>query len=226
MIIWGDIMPRYFTYFPKTVYNLDENVNAVDVVTNIMSKFSFEPSFKNNSVVYYEYVITDGETPEMLAHKFYGDPEKHWVILTLNDIYNPQVDWPIEQRSLIRYLDKKYYDEADTANTSILGSNWARTNVYGFYKIETQIIVKTGEKTEEKFQVDANTYANIVPSTIVKTLGDGNTVSISTLKEIKTYLDYEYEINENKRKIKILKPEFINAVEQELQTVFDFNRIK
>ena len=219
-------MPRYFTYFPKTVYNLDENNKSVDVITNIMSKFAFEPSFKDNSVVYYEYAVTDGETPEMLAHKFYGDAEKHWVILSLNDIYNPQVDWPLEQRSLIRYLDKKYYDEADTANTSVTGSQWARTNVYGYYKVENQTVTKTGEKIQQKYQVDANTYANIAPSTIVQTLGDGNTISVSISKEIKTYLDYEYEVNEDKRLIKILKPEFINAVEEELRAVFDSGRTR
>lgn len=214
-------MPKYFNYFPKTIYNLDNNTKSVDVITNIMSKFAFEPSFKDNSVVYYEYVITDGETPESLAHRFYNDVEKHWVILTLNDIYNPQVDWPIEQRSLIKYLDKKYYDEADTANTSVSGSTWARTNVYGYYKIEKQTLISTGQKTEKKYEIDAPTYANTVPSMTTVTLHDGNNVRFETNKEVKTYLDHEYELNEEKRKIKILKPEFVNVVEDELRDVFN-----
>lgn len=214
-------MPKYFNYFPKTIYNLDNNVKSVDTVTNIMSKLAFESSFKNNTVVYYEYVITDGETPESLAHKFYNDVEKHWVILTLNDIYNPQIDWPIEQRSLIKYLDKKYYDEADTSNTSVTGSEWARTSVYGYYKIETQTVINTGEKTESKYEIDSATYANTVPTMVVMTLGDNNNIRLETNKQVKTYLEYEYELNEEKRKIKILKPEFVNIVEDELKKVFE-----
>ena len=100
-------MPKYFNYFPKTVYSNGINPTSVDVITNIMSKFAFESTFKNNTVVFYEYVITDGETPESIAHKIYGDSEKHWIILTLNDIYNPQTEWPLEQRTFIRYINKK-----------------------------------------------------------------------------------------------------------------------
>ena len=214
-------MPKYFNYFPKTVYNLDDNSKSVDVVTNILAKFGFESSFKNNSVVYYQYVITDGETPEMLAHKFYNDSEKHWVILSLNDIYNPQTDWPIEQRSLIKYLDRKYYNEADTANTSISGSDWARTEVFGYYKTDTQIILTTGEKNQRTYEIDSGTYANTVPTTNITTLKDGTSIKIIVEKNIKTYLEYEYDINEEKRKIKILKPEFVSVVEQELREVFN-----
>jgi hypothetical protein len=54
-------MAKYFNYFPKTVYTL--NSLDVETVTNITSRFGFEQSFKDNSAVYYEYDIQDGDTP-------------------------------------------------------------------------------------------------------------------------------------------------------------------
>lgn len=214
-------MPKYFHYFPQTIYNVDDTKKNVDVVTNILSKFAFENSFKDNSVVYYEYVVGDGETPEMLAHKFYGDAEKHWIILSLNDYVNPQNDWPIEQRSLIKFINKKYETQADTANTGNTGIQWARTNIQAYYKIETQVDAFTGQKTVNKYEIDAGTYANTVPSSTNYTLPGNTVVTISVTKDVKTYLDYEYDVNEAKRQIKILKPEFVNVVEQELIKLFE-----
>ena len=40
-----------------------------------------------------EFVI--GDTPEIIASKYYGDPEKHWIVLLANDIINPFFDFPL-----------------------------------------------------------------------------------------------------------------------------------
>ena len=60
-------MAKYFNFFPKTVYsNLDVPV-GVDTVTNIMARFGFESNLKNNSSIFYEYNVQDGDTPESIA---------------------------------------------------------------------------------------------------------------------------------------------------------------
>ena len=64
--------------------------------------------------------------------------------------------------------------------------------------------------------MDANTYNSTVESTTNYTLEDGTSLSIAITKETKTYYEYEQEINENKRLISILKPEFVTEIEAEL----------
>jgi hypothetical protein len=213
-------MANYFRFFPQTYYNLEDEKNNVDVVTNIMSKFSFEPSFKNNSVIYYEYVITDGETPEMLAHKIYGSAEKHWIILSLNDIVSPMSDWPLEQRSLIKLIDKKYEHFANTAN-GFTGLEWAEQNIHSYFKVETQLDTYTNESVSKTIIIDSDTYSNVTPSSTNYTLQSNNVIRIDVTKGLKTYYEYEMEQNENKRKIKILKPEFVPAVEEEFRRTFE-----
>ena len=212
-------MPKYFAYFPKTIYNLADNNTGLDVVTNIISKFSFEESFKNNTTVYYNYVIGDGETPDMVASKVYGDSEKHWIILSLNNIVDVNTDWPLEQNSLTKVMDSKYYDAADTANTNVLGSQWAQGNIKSYHKVVTQTIVSNGAKINNVYEVDVNTYANIAATSVVYTLHDGSNVQIDTSKGVKTYYNYEIELNENKRIIKMLKQDFVAAVESEFKRV-------
>lgn len=213
-------MAKYFKYFPKTFYSNSNTSTTLETVTNILSKFSFEPEFKNNSVVYYEYDIADGETPEMLAHKFYGSSEKHWIILSLNDIVNPQMDWPLEQRSLINFIDKKYESSANT-QAGETGLEWAKQNTHSYYKIQRKTNTKLNTYVEDKIQVDANTYANVTISSTNYTLNDGVVLKIDVSKTFLTYYEYEMEQNDAKRTIKILKPEFSGSVEEEFRKVIN-----
>ena len=211
-------MSKYFNYFPKTAYFLDENVISADSVTNITARFGFEQSFKNNSVVYYEYDVQDGDTPEIIASKLYGSPERHWAILMVNDIVDGQFDWPLDQRTIIKYINDKYSANASVGQSGI---TWAQGNIQSYYQIETRTTNSINTKLETKIQVDANTYANVVESSVVKTLSSGQTITIDITKEAKTYYDYEVELNESKRRIKILKPEFVSPIEQQIKSVFN-----
>lgn len=213
-------MAKYFNYFPKTAYTFDGT--NIEVVTNLLSKVSFESDFKNNSVVYYEYTISDGETPEILAHKIYGSVDKYWIILMLNDILHPQFDFPLNESSLNKYIDIKYR-QAEYANNSTEGTGitWSKSNIKEYHKITTM----TNNTLNENISIDVtnvtqNVYNNVATSSTSYTLSDGVPVTISTTKETLSYYDYEYEKNENKRIIKILKPEFVPVVEQEFIGIF------
>ena len=208
-------MAKYFNYFPKTVYTL--NSLDVETVTNITSRFGFEQSFKDNSAVYYEYDIQDGDTPEIIASKFYDSPERHWAVLMINNIVDPQFDWPLDQRTIISYINEKY---SANANVGQSGTTWAQANIHSYYKVETRISNSTEAELQTKLQIDANTYANVAATTTNLTLDDGNSITITTTKETKSYYDYEIEENEAKRTIKLLKPEFVSSIEEELRNVF------
>ena len=209
-------MSKYFNYFPKTVYSLDDT-NNVDVVTSIVSRFAFESSFRDNTAVYYEYNVQDSDTPEIIANKFYGDSEKHWVVLMLNQIIDPQFDWPLDQRTIISYINEKYSANASVGQS---GVSWAQANIHSYYKIETRTTNSTNTELQTKLQVDSNTYANVAASTTNLLLEDGNSITIAVSKETKSYYDYEIEQNETKRTIKLLKPEFVSPIEDELRAVF------
>jgi hypothetical protein len=212
-------MARYFNYFPKTLYVKPNESADADLLTNITSRFGFEQSFKDNTSIFYEYEVRDGDTPEIIANKIYGDSEKHWVILSLNDIVDPNYDWPLEQRTLVRFIDEKYTANADTANGQS-GLVWSKSNIKEYYMIETTTHNASETITVNKYQVDANTFTNVTPSfTPSVALQDGSFIDVEVSKETKTYYDFEIEDNEKKRRIKILKPEFVFAADQEFRRV-------
>lgn len=213
-------MAKFFNYFPKVPYFYDNNKNSVDIVTNLTYKFKFNEAFKENTVVYYDYIIPEGETPEILADKFYNSSERHWIILMINNIVNPLMDWPMNSYSLNKFIDGKYSTNvyADTANTSITGISWAESNIKQYFVNEKKMIIKTGEYSERKTIITQQDYANTSPITSNNyTLNDGTQISIIRNRGSQTYYEYEIEINEKKRKIKLLKNEFIPSVEKEFK---------
>lgn len=212
-------MANYFNNFPTTYYtNITLNNSHLDVVTDITKRLGFEQGFINNSAAYLKFVIDDGDTPETIAHKYYGDVEKHWIVLMMNNIIDPQYDWPLSQRDIIKYINNKYSANASAGQT---GTQWAQANNIAYYKIETRTADRTGKYSQDKIQVDANTYANVQTTTQTLTLADGESLTITISKEPKTYYDYEIETNENKRTIKLLKKELVPMIMKELKTIFD-----
>jgi hypothetical protein len=216
-------MANYFFNFPTTFYiNADDN-NNLDVVTDITKRVAFQQEFKKNSAAYFKISVTDDDTPEILADKFYNDVEKHWIILMLNDIIDPQFDWPLKYGNLINFIENKY---SANANTTIgqSGIDWAQSNNQAYYKIETKTIVQTGQITKEKVFVDANTYANISTSSSTYNLNDGYQLTVDVTKEALTYFDYEVEYNDEKRNIIVLRPEFVEVAIDDLKNIFTLSQ--
>ena len=213
-------MAKYFNYFPQTAYYLSDDNSSLDVVTNLMSRFSFNATSKDKLVMYYKYDISDGETPEIIADKLYGSPEKHWIILSVNNIKNPQFDWPLRYNDLTKYIDIKYRGAtyANTANTGT-GLSWSKSHTHSYYITEKRVM-PSGSDLTETIIIDAATFANTnTTSTVVYTLYDSSNVTITTTKSSISYYEYEIEENETKRTIDILRPEFVKTIEQEFRNV-------
>ena len=213
-------MAKYFNYFPKTFYSNDNASTGLDSVTNIIARFGFEQSLKNNSSAFYKYQIQESDTPEIIAHKYYGSAEKHWIVLLFNDIIDPQFDWPLKYDVLIDFVDAKYTANGAANTTVQTGLAWAMNinNVHSYYKIIKRTSAD-GTVIEEKLQVDANTYANVGATSSSITLQSGNIITQAVTKEKKTYYEYEQEENESKRDIILLKPEFVPQIEKEFKKV-------
>jgi len=215
-------MARFFNYFPKTVYTANTNTSGLDTVTNIIARFGFEKTLKENSSAFYKYSVQDSDTPEIIAAKYYDNPERHWIVLMFNDIIDPQFDWPLRYENFIKFVDTKYTANGAANTTVQSGLAWAMSvnNVQSYYKIVTRTNINN-DSIVEKIQVNASTYANVVtpaiPTTI--TLQSGDVITQTVTREKKTYYDYEMEENEAKRDITLLKPEFVSQIEKEFKKI-------
>jgi hypothetical protein len=199
-------MSNFFNLFPRTLYKIDQS-NDLDTVINLTANFSILQKSIDATQAYFDYVISEGDTPEIVSYKIYNDPEYHWLIMRINGMMNLNTDWPLTYSQLMESIDHLY------------GITWAQTNYKTYYKIETRTLVKTGESIEEYATIDADTYASLTPSTTQYTLTDGTVMQVDITKERFTYFDTEVQLNENKRNIRVIKAEYKNAIKDELERV-------
>lgn len=109
----------YFKDFPQFLYdfNYGNGVVKTTVVKDITRNIRIKKDILANVVLFEEYDIIDGETPEIIAEKFYGSPEYHWVIMIANEMYDWTTDLPLIEDVLQKHI-KTYY------NPTLNSSDW------------------------------------------------------------------------------------------------------
>jgi hypothetical protein len=218
-------MASFFNFYPKTFYTSGaNNVTSLDTVTNIIARFAFEAELKENSAAFYPYQIKDSDTPEIIASKYYGNPEKHWMVLLFNDIIDPQYDWPLPYNTFIQYVSNKYAANGATDSPAMTGLAWAQSRAHpqSFYKIITRTQQSSSINSRvvtETIQIDEATFTALPVTTTTYTLNSGTRITENITKDIKTHYDYEEDLNEAKRNIKLLKKDFALAADKEFRRV-------
>jgi hypothetical protein len=167
------------TYFSKLPLTTYELNSNTTVVRDILTRVAFISEYKPYSDLYNNYFIMDGETPQSVALKFYKSTSYHWVVLLFNEIHNPLFDWPLNQLTLTNRIID-FYGEAVANETRHYEMDGV---IVGEYKEFKQGI--TWIPPENPGVADNLEYTNI------------------------TFMDYENRLNDEKRVIKIMRPELL-----------------
>jgi len=191
---------QYFNSLPKIKY-VDQN-NVTTIYTNLMARASVIPSVLNNALVYYSYDVQDGDTPEIIAYKYYGDINRFWIVLYCNQLNDPQWDWPLSSNKFQKYILNKY-------NTGNLNST------HHYERITTKTNINTNTTTVDTEIISQEVY-NSLESNTTKTYTLGSeTIRVNVVKGVVTNYEYENSLNESKRNIKILNKAYADKLESQ-----------
>lgn len=199
----------YFNTLPKVI-TPDQNGTPI-LMTNLLARAKLIDELKDNTMLFYSYIIKDGDTPEIIADKYYGDSYKYWIVLYSNNLLDPIWSWPMEYNQLMAYLDSKYAAEAEAANLTPF--EYMQLTVYSYEKI-----IETTDKATEAVttiyqKITENEY-NSLTSTTTTYIPDGvNDAILKISKRIVSIYDYEFELNERKRQIKIMNIAYVPDME-------------
>ena len=97
----------YFKNFPVIPYDSIGN-GQIKYATNLLRRVAVRQKVKTNVLLYDTYDVKQGETPESIADKLYGDPELHWVVLLVNDITDRYHQWPMTYAQFLQFVNDKY----------------------------------------------------------------------------------------------------------------------
>ena len=97
----------YFNAIPFIYYD-SKGQGDYKEVTNLLRRVALRTKVRTNVLFFDTYDVKEGESPEIIAHKLYGDPELHWVILMINDITDRYHQWPMNTPQFLAYINDKY----------------------------------------------------------------------------------------------------------------------
>lgn len=221
---------KYFESFPQTSFTLDSNspIGNRQLVTNILARSTFLREIANNTSIAYEYNVKESDTPEIVAHKVYGDAYRGWIVLLFNNIINPFYDWPLKTEAFDNYIFKKYGQDIDTARSTIhhYEKETTKKSVYNGLLIDEEVT------TQIISEYQLNYTTNVITPTALPSIADTSVaVSSETIvyptytltidinhKAVSNYT-YEFLENEKRRKIKLLDERFVQRVEDEFRNL-------
>lgn len=226
----------YFYKFPKNLYSFNFANETPKLATNILSRVRFNPNITTNVSLFYKYQIQEGDSPEIVAYKEYGDQTLHWIICLLNNLKDPQFDFPLSTIALQNKILKQYgFNNISLAFSTIHHYELEVEDTLIEVGGATTVTKNTSIITLEQYNYSSNTLIvktlnnpeiNAVPIVFRANNSNANSAITSYLSKKSTYkpvyvFDYEFEENEKKREIQILKPQYIQQLKNELGTLLN-----
>ena len=204
----------YFDTFPLVVAS-DYKNNAI-LLTNLMARVEIIPSLLRNPLLFYSYDLKESDRPDILAHKYYDDSNKYWMVLYANEIMDPLYDWPLTSQQFDAYLKNKY---SAAAGGDAFVLTYTTSTVQEYRKIITTYDSTSLETTIKTVVVDLTTYNSITTGSITQTFSSGASVTRTISKTPVSIYDYEIELNEAKQNIKLINSSYSNQLEKDLKTL-------
>ena len=174
-----------FKALPNLYYNVQSS--PVDVkllaVKNIFRRAEILKEFKTSVTIFDEFLVNNGEKPEVIANRIYKNPFYAWTLFIANDIINYYEQWPRSSRQLAEYVESKYDNPQAT-------KHYITTEV----KQGNNIIVPAGKVVPQNYSVS---YFNGTT-----TVTANPTVSI-------TNYQFEEQLNSKKERIQVIRPSMI-----------------
>ena len=195
----------YFQELPNISYPslLPQSNKAEDriIVKNIFKRAKLRDDVEQAITAFNYYQIEDGMRPDMVAERLYNDPELDWVILTSNNITNIRDQWPLSHNDLYEHMLEKYGSE-----TNIQGINHYETRqVLDEYN---RVVVPAGLEVDFNFTFSYMNFSNTI-------------VTVNPVVPL-THYEYEVRLNEEKRRIKVLRPEYLNTYISEHREIMEY----
>jgi len=193
----------YFRELPDLFYQspLKDRTSSTEYVRvkNIFRRVKLRDDLQNVLTIFNKYQILQGERPEIVAAKLYGDVSYDWVVLTSAGIVNVRDQWPLSDYEMYKYAENKYGDDL---------------NRIRFYET-TEVKDSSGRLILPKGKVVDSDFTIPNPS-----------IPSANLNPVGGVTNYEHEVrlNEEKRQIYVLKPEYLQQYLNDMRRIMKYDR--
>lgn len=198
---------KYFTNVPDFDYvsRLPDSKYISDYVQtkNLFRRVKMSEEIFADLTFFKKIIVRDGERPDVVAYRAYGNANLDWLVMLSNNIINYETEWPMDSVSFNNYLLNKY------------GSYQAMYDVHHYETVEVKdgngfLIMQKGLIVPQDFSftyTDSATGEEVIASNFA--------ISVSNQQ-------YETRIEEKKQQIFLLKPKYIRLIEDEIAELMPY----
>ena len=196
-------MPKnYFRNIPDFEYvNRTKDgqfISNYTQVKNFFKKGKLREDLFQDLTVFEKYNIKGDDRPDNVANEIYDDPTLDWVVLMSNNIINIQNEWPLNQQAFENYVLDKY------------GTIEKLNEIHHYESNEVKdtngvIIFPKGVRVSAAQSVS---YFEPLSEELV---------TVNPVSKAVTNYQHEEKINDDKRRIFLIKPIYLNVVFDDLE---------
>ena len=200
----------YFSQVPNLEYvdrtPGEKTISAYKTVKNLFKRAKLREDIFSDLTYFTKYQVVGDERPDNVAEKFYDDPTLDWVILLANNITNIQTEWPLSENSFNNFLIDKYGSQVGISSIH----HYECTGVKDTLGV---VIAPEGLTIDKDYSV---TYYDQYASAGI--------VTATNLAETITNYNYESKLQDEKRNIFVLKPEYLSVVFNDLEDIMEYKK--
>lgn len=164
---------------------------------NLFMRMKIKDSAAQFATNFTKYSIEEGERPDNVALKLYGDPNYDWVVLLTANIINARDEWPLSTRLLYDYAADKY--EEDLNATRHFETKEIKDS-------KGRLLLPGGQVVDSTFRIPDPENPGL---TINPTVGVSNWL-------------VEVRKNNEKRTIKVLRKEYLSSFVGEVRDFLQY----
>ena len=210
----------YFNELPNIAHpSLLPRSNKVEdriIVKNIFKRSKLRTDVDQAITGFNYYNIKEGIRPDMVAQELYDNPELDWVVLISNNITNIRNQWPLTHNDLQEHMIDKYGSEANVAGIH----HYETIEIIDQY---SRLVMQAGLEVDSNFNFQFR--GSVVSSTGSLIKLDLGGTSVSKINPVRAITNYQYEakLNDEKRRIRVLKPTILSAFISEHREIMNYD---
>ena len=200
-------MSSYLRNIPEFEYvSIESNSKKISdyrKVKNLFRRGKLKNDIFKDLTKFTKYKIVGDDRPDNVAFEMYGDETLDWIVLLSNNVTNIQTEWPLDHQSFYNFLIDKYGSEEQIHAVHHYETTEVRNT-------DNTIIVPEGLEVPKNYSIEF--YDSRLETT--------TTVSNITT-EITNYA-YENKIEDEKRNIFVLKPNYVNLILNDMEDAMTY----
>ena len=126
------------------------------LLPDILKRVKIRSGLSASRFVFDKYNVKEGEKPEDIAFKYYGDAQYHWIIMLANDRFDYRSDFPLTQIAFEDYIADKYEDPEGIHHYEDANGVWVDSDATGAVSVSNRVYEDKVNESKRRIKIPSS----------------------------------------------------------------------